>query len=130
MIKEFHKTSKEIELTINVQMALKNLAKESVSEYIEVRRVAVSWTAFGKLAFILKNRVVPINPRRNVYEVCILQVTTKAHSANGLGKAQRAMGHAILELSLSRQLEMEKLEEEPETDIMERVASLRYRTYH
>jgi len=40
------------------------------------RRIGLSWAAFGRLRYILRDPKIPINLKQKVYETCILPVTT------------------------------------------------------
>lgn len=49
------------------------LGKENQTAEIG-RRVALTWSAFGKLQYIFKDSNMPISLKRKVYEACILPV--------------------------------------------------------
>ena len=40
------------------------------------RRISLTWAAFGRLRYILKDGTIPINLKKKVYESCILPVAT------------------------------------------------------
>lgn len=46
-------------------------------DYLSVlRRIGLTWAAFGKLCNILTNKCVPINLKRRVYDASVLSVST------------------------------------------------------
>ena len=67
------------------------------------RRIGLTWAAFGRLRYILKDGTIPINLKRKVYESCILPVATYGletmtlpeRSANRLRTTQRAMENHV-----------------------------------
>ena len=40
------------------------------------RIIGLTWAAFGRLRYILKDETIPINLKRKVYESCILPMAT------------------------------------------------------
>lgn len=82
-----------------------NIKLEKENQAAEItRRVGLTWAAFGKLGFILRDRTMPINLKRKVFESCVLPVTTYGletteltqNSANRLRVCQRAIERAML----------------------------------
>ena len=79
------------------------LGKDNQTSEIK-RRVGLTWAAFGKLRFILNNEKIPINLKREVYESCVLPVTTYGletltftkNNINRLKICQRAMERSML----------------------------------
>lgn len=111
------------------------LGKENQTTEI-TRRIGLTWAAFGKLGFILKNLAMPINLKRKVYESCILPVTTYGlettaitqKSASRLKTSQRAMEMAMLGINLKDRVGNIEIRRRTKiTDVMARIASLKWR---
>jgi len=81
--------------------------KENQTAEIKHRK-RLAWTAFGKLSYILKNRVILINLKQKVFDTCILPVATYGletvtmtkRSAEQLRVMQRVLERTMLEISL------------------------------
>lgn len=71
-------------------------------------RIRLGWMAFGRLSYVLKNRRIPLQLRRRVYNTCIISVLrygpqTLIYSRKNierLKKAQNAMERAMLGITL------------------------------
>lgn len=111
------------------------LGKENQTSEIN-RRVRLSWAAYGNLGHILKNRNIPINLKRKVYDACILPVSTYGletttltqKSAERLRTTQRAMERSMLGISLRDKIRNTEIRRRTKVkDIIERVAELKWR---
>ena len=95
------------------------------------RRVGLTWAAFGRLGFILRDSAMPINFKRKVYESCVLPATTYGTETLALTKAktnqlricQRAMERAMMGISLRDRVRNEVIRRRSGvTDVVERMA--------
>ena len=160
MLQELKEASQAVGLKMNLQktkiMSPKNMVVtidnhtlEIVEEYVYLehniklgkenqtaeitRRIGLTWAAFGKLSYILRNPRVPTNLKRKLHDTCILPVTTygletatlTVSSANRLRVCQRAIERAMLGISL-RDIPNEEVRRRTRiTDVVERVARLK-----
>lgn len=103
MLEDLQHASAKVELEMNVSktkimsptgqhLEIQDQTVENVNQYIYLghtvklgkeiqtaevaRRVALTWSAFGKLQYILKDINMPISFKRRVHEACILPVST------------------------------------------------------
>lgn len=82
------------------------LAKENQADEMK-RRKGLTWTVFGRLSHILKNKEIPLNLKRKVFDTCILPVATwcfetitmTKRSTEYLRVMRRTMEHIKLEVS-------------------------------
>ena len=94
------------------------------------RRIGLTWAAFGRLRYILKDETIPINLKRKVYESCILPVATYGlktmtltESVNRLRTTQMAM----LGILLREMIRNENIRRRTGvTDVIERIAKLKW----
>lgn len=96
-----------------------------------IRRIGLTWAAFGKLSRILRDPKISINLKRTVYNTCVLPVSTYGletttltrSTANKLRICQRAMERAMLGISLRDKIRNEEIRMRTNVaDVMERVA--------
>lgn len=163
MLQELDRASKEIGLKMNekktkimsqagIRISIENHQIENVSEYIYLghliklnkenqtkeitRRIGLTWAAFGKMGYILKNSKIPINLKRKVYDTCVLPIATYGletmaitkNTANRLRVTQRAMERAMLGICLRDKIRNEEIRRRTKvTDIIKRVAELKWR---
>jgi hypothetical protein len=123
----------KVEQYIYLGHAIKN---EKENQTLEIkRRTQLSWAAFGKLSFILKDRKIPIHLKRKTYDTCILPVATYGletmaitrKMAEQLRVTQRAMERAMLNISLRDKIPNTEIRRRTKvTDIMEKIATLRW----
>lgn len=137
--------------TSNMRVIIENHTLELVEEYIYLghsikigksnqtaeitRRIGLSWAAFGKLSYILRQPKIPVNLKRKVYDTCILPVATYGletvtltmNSANRLRVCQRAMERAMLGVSLRDRIRNVDIRRRTGVcDVVERVAKLKW----
>lgn len=158
MIQELKEASRIVGLKMNLQktkimsptnipVIIENHTLEVVDEYVYLghiiklgknnqtaeitRRIGLSWAAFGRLSYILREPKIPINLKRKVYDMCILPVATyeletvtlTANSGNRLRICQRAMERAMLKISLRDKIRNEEIRRRTGVaDVIERVA--------
>ena len=100
------------------------------------RRTQLSWAAFGKLAYVLKNKTIPINLKRKVYDTCILPVCTYGletmsltkKTIKKLGTNQRAMERNMLGITLRDKIRNTEIRRKTNIrDIVEEVAKMKWR---
>ena len=68
---------KNINVYVYLGHAIK-LGKKNQTAEIN-RRIGLTWAAFGRLRYILKDGTIPINLKRKVYKSCILSVAYDTH---------------------------------------------------
>lgn len=110
------------------------LGKEN--QTVEIgRRIALTWSAFGKLQYIFKDLNMPISLKRKVYEACILPgstygletATLTERSVKRLRTTQRAIERRMLGISLRDRVRNEIIRQKTKvTDIIERAAHLKW----
>jgi hypothetical protein len=163
MLTELNDVSKEVGLVMNVsktkvmsptptQVIIGGREIENVKEYVYLghklvlgkenqsaelrRRIGLSWAAFGRLRYIFKNKRLPINLKRKVFETCVLPVITygvetmtlSQRNADKLRTTQRAMEREILGVSLRDRIRNEDIRARTGlTDVVARAASLKWR---
>jgi hypothetical protein len=88
------------------------------------------------MGYILKNKKIPINLKKKVYDACILPVATygletvtlSKLSAERLRVTQRAMERAMLGVSLRDRIRNTEIRKRTQvTDVIQRIASLKWR---
>lgn len=96
--------------------------------------MGLTWAAFGKFGFILKNPKMPINLKRKVYESCVLPtygletVAFTQRIVNRLNICQRAMEKAMLEISLRDRVRNEEIRRRiGVTDVGRRITCQKWR---
>lgn len=111
-----------------------SLGRENQSREIS-RRIKLSWTAFGKLAHILRNNVIPINLRRKVFNACVLPVTTYGMETIAITQAsahrfrvmERAMERSMLGISLRDKIPNDEIRRRTKVkDIIEKITELKW----
>ncbi|GJQ77527.1 hypothetical protein Trydic_g20916 [Trypoxylus dichotomus] len=94
-------------------------------------RLRMTWAAAGKLGFILKDSKVPINLKREVFNVCILPVLRYGmetmpltlKSATNLKRTQRSIKRVMVGISLRDKITNHEIRQRTGVeDITERVA--------
>jgi hypothetical protein len=163
MIKQLHDASLKVGLEMNISktkilspsnsnnLTINNKAIETVDEYVYLghkiklgkenqiaeipRRIGLGWAAFGKLDHILKNKNVPLNLKRKVFETCVLPVITygletmtlTANTIHKLKCTQRAMERQMLGISLRDKIRNEEIRRRTKvTDKADRIAKLKW----
>lgn len=136
----------------NIQVTLDNYTFQVVEEYIYLghsirlgkdnqtaeitRRVNLTWVAFGKLGYILKDPKIPINLKRKVFDSCVLPVTLYGletatltqKSAHRIRICQRAMERAMLGISLRDRVRNEEIRRRTKVaDAIEQIARSKWR---
>lgn len=158
MVEELAQTSHQVGLEMNIsktkvmsldeiQVAIGNQNLEQVAEYVYLghliklgkenqtaeftRRIRLSWAAFGKLSFILKDQNIPINLKRKTFNACVLPVMTygletmaiTSKTAERMRVSQRAKERAMLSISIRDRVPNEEIRRRTRVDdVMERVA--------
>lgn len=162
MIEELNNLSKQIGLKMNLnktkiitsspqEVSIENTIIEKVEQYTYLghtikigkenqtaeikRRTQLTWAAFGKLSYILKDKDVSIYLKRKVYNSCILPVATYGletmaitkKSAAKLRVTQKAMERAMLGITLRDKVRNTDIRAKTKiTDVMERTAELKW----
>lgn len=163
MMHDLNEKSKEIGLKMNLSktkvmtntqniITVDNTIIEKVEQYVYLghiikngkenqlaeikRRIKLTWAAFGKLSFILKDKNIPMHLKRKTYDSCILPVATYGletmaitrKTAEELRVAQRAMERAMLGISLREKIPNTEIRRRTGvTDIMEQIARQKWR---
>lgn len=162
MLEELQRESAKIGLTMNLsktkvmtpdnlQVHIGDQTVENVEEYVYLghciklgkenqtaeikRRVRLTWAAAGKLSHVLRNRTIPINLKRKVFNTCLLPVMTygmetmtlTVKSANKLRTTQRAIERTMLGIGLRDHITNENIRQRTKVeDVITRIAHLKW----
>lgn len=163
MLSELREVSEEIGLSMNMGktkvMSPENIIfrvgndiLENVNEYIYLghalklgnenqtaeisRRIRMTWAATSKLGFILQDSKIPINLKREVFNMCVLPVLTYGvetmsltiKSAAKLRTTQRAIERGMLGISLRDRITNEEIRRRTKVeDVIEKTARAKWR---